>query len=193
MLSLLGVVGKGHQHHINEGRDGEHQQHGKGRGHEQLVDVFIQQRLQIIHKAGDLFAGGLALLGLVAAADGCPPDDDEQGDDHQGRHGVQQNLLRAVAGEILIEAFLFIENFNPLHLAQAGEHFQPVGTAHGERHVDDEANLDGQENQALDYLPGSDVAQTHYQEGGQDDGVAACQGGSQGIRRFFLLGSGDLC
>ena len=190
MTVSLRVVGEGHQHHVNQRSDGEGHQQDKGRGHQELVDVQVEQALHILGKGIDVRALCLLAGGQETTADGCPPDGNEQHRNHQCGNRVQQNLLGVITLNILVNKQIVIPDFLGLPPAQAGEHGQPVSTAHGSSHEHDVPGFHCQENQALDQLTGGQIAKTHHQEGQLDPHIPVLKGTLQ-CSAVLLIGRSD--
>ena len=189
MLIHLGVVGEGHQDHIEQRNDREDDQNNKRRCHQQLVDVAIQQCFAVILKRRLL-----ELQGCVAAADRCPPDHDACHQDSQGRHSVEQDLLRVIALGVDVNTLVGIPYLTGLQLAQTGQHTQPVEATLGKYHIYDDCCLDQQEQQALDQLACHDIAKTHDQAGKPDHRSAVFQCARQrGRIGFSLTGCCGFC
>ena len=186
----LRVVGECHQHHVNQRGNGEGHQQDKGRGHQELVDVQVEQAFHILGKGIDVRTPRLLAGGQEPTADGCPPDGNEQHGNHQRGNRVQQNLLGVIALNILVNKQVVIPDFLGLPPAQAGEHGQPVSAAHGNGHEHDVSDFHCQENQALDQLTGSQIAKPHHQEGQLDPHIPVLKGTLQ-CSAVLLIGSSD--
>lgn len=107
VIALFGVVGERHAHHVEQRQDGEDHKAGHRRGHQQHVDVFVQQTAQLLFEVGHMFAHLLQSGGAVAAADRGLPDQDQQHHDAQRSDAVQQDQLGLVACNVLVDEGLF--------------------------------------------------------------------------------------
>ena len=86
------------------------------------MDVFVQQAAQLLPEAGHVFAHLLEGNSAVAAAYRGLPHQNEQCNDAERSNAVQQDQLRLVARNVLVDESLFIKDFLLLTPAKAGKH-----------------------------------------------------------------------
>ena len=123
MVAFLGVVGKGHAHHVNNGQNSKYHQ-AKGRQcHKELVGILIEQGLNILQNGIGLLAGTAQAERLIAAANRILPHKQKCDDDKDTGYAVKQNSLRNVTGYIFVNTQVLVIHFRHRSPTQTGKHF----------------------------------------------------------------------
>ena len=187
MVINTGVVGESHQDHIDQRDNCKNQKADEGGRHQQFVDVFVQQGLQIILKSRNRLSLMLEVHCHIAAADTGTPDHDKRNGQGDGDNAVQQNELRVIALGININTLVGIPNFTGRGIAQTGQHQQAMNAA--ESHISDICNFNDQKDQTLNSLTGHKVTETHDQTGQPGHFASVFQCAAQRGRIGLLLAS----
>ena len=190
MVVDLAVVGEGHADHEDQRQDGQRRDEEHRRGHQQAVEVGVEQLLDVLGQGVDVAAGGLVQLGGIAALEGAAQDPEHDAGQDNGSQAVQKQQDGLVAVGVLKDLQLFVPDLLALDGAQAGQHGQVV-EADGD-HEHDVGHFGRQEQQALGHLLVGHIAQAHDDAGQLDHGVAVFQGlhagdgvvGPQGAAHF---------
>ena len=165
------VAGEGHQHHVDDGQHGEHQNTDQGERQQGLVELFVHQCPQIVLGMAQTAAGGLDLHVDAALLDLHSPGGHKGHDEHNGQQTIQHDLDRVIAGDpnigvvnlVIDEAALDRTNgragLEPVAL------LQPVDAAAGNDHVADEYNFKQQKQQTAGDLAVENIAEAKNQEG----------------------------
>ena len=139
------------------------------------MDVLIEQALNVVHEGRNLLAGLLDAQALKARADRRTPDNDKHDDRNQSRDCVQQDLLRVIALNVLVNTEVVIPDLFGDPIAQAGEQAKPVKAAAFDNHEADKCDFDCKENKTLNKLANCEMGQTHNQAGQPNDRAAVFQ------------------
>ena len=190
MVADLAVAGEGHADHEDQRQDGQDGDEEHRRGHQEAVEVGVEQLLDVLAQGVDVAAGGLVQLGGIAALEGAAPDPEHDAGQKDGGQAVEQNQDGTVALGVLKDLQLLVPVFLLFDAAQAGQHGQVVEAVGDHEH--DVGHLGRQEQQALGHLLVGHIAQAHDDAGQLDHGVAVFQGlhagdgivGPQGAAHF---------
>ena len=175
MVAFLGVVGKGHAHHIHNGQNGKYHQTQGGKGHEKLVGILIEQGLNILQNGIGLLAGTTQAERLIAAADGILPHKQKCDDDKDTGYAVKQNSLRNVTGYIFVNTQVLVIHFRHRSPTQTRKHFQIVDATLGQKHKHHKGCFHGKKQQALNKLTCHKIAKAHDQAGKPNHGSTITQ------------------
>ena len=180
MVVDLRIVGEGHADHEDQRQDGQRADKDHRRGHQQAVEVVVQQALQVFSQGVQVFAGLVQAFGLVGAFQGAAPDPEHHAGQDDGGQAVQQQQDRLVALGVGEHLQLLVPDFLALHRAQAAQHGQVVEAV--QDHKGDVGDFRRQEQQPLGHLFVHHIAKTHHERRNTRFGAALTEGSKAGVR-----------
>ena len=182
------VVGEGHQHHVDDGQDGEGQDAHQRQGQQGLVELIVQKGLHILLAAADLLTLGGDVHADAALLDLETPGVDEADDEDDGQKAVEHDLDRIVTGDpyvgivdgIVLEAALDrthgVADLKPVALVQPVEAGTQGVAADRNKHKEDEYDLEQQKQHTAQELSVEEIAEAEDEEGELHRPVALGEG-----------------
>ena len=148
------------------------------------MNLLIQQRSHGFLKGGNMATVPLQAHGLVTAADGSLPEQNQSHNHNQRSNAVQQDQLRLVTLRVNVSTLGFIPNLALLAPAKTGQHGDPVDTALRQYQENNNCNFNSQIKQTVNQLAIEHMGKTHDQAGKPDHRTTVFQCITQGIGIF---------
>ena len=175
---IVTVVGEGDKNHVDNGKNGKERNTYNGESKKSLVELVVKERLEILLTASELLAAGGDVNAKTALLHLKSPCVNESNDENNREKTVEENSYRVVTGNGngLLEDLAHVLNLLKALGGSYGTYgfagleelalLNPIESAAlGQKHINDENNLEQKEQKATHYLTVENVTKSEDEEG----------------------------